>query len=64
MGKAALIADVTEYFTSLHIPAPSFNARLTAGGPLSIDGLIRAAPRRKRRPRHRRLTSPSPGMGR
>ncbi len=39
-GKLHSIPDVTEFFTSLHIPAPGFNARLTAAGPLSIDGLI------------------------
>jgi putative oxidoreductase len=30
-GKLHSIGDVTEYFTSLHIPAPGFNARLAAG---------------------------------
>src|SRR5450432_3052338 len=29
-GKLHSIPDVTEFFTSLHIPAPGFNARLTA----------------------------------
>lgn len=29
-GKLHSIPDVTEFFTTLHIPAPGFNARLTA----------------------------------
>lgn len=29
-GKLHSIHDVTEFFTTLHIPAPGFNARLTA----------------------------------
>ncbi|HEX3904159.1 MAG TPA: DoxX family protein [Polyangia bacterium] len=29
-GKLHSIPDVTDFFTSLHIPAPGFNARLTA----------------------------------
>jgi len=29
-GKLHNLADVTEFFTTLHIPAPAFNARLTA----------------------------------
>jgi putative oxidoreductase len=29
-GKLHSIPDVTEFFTNLHIPAPGFNARLTA----------------------------------
>ena len=29
-GKLHSIPDVTEFFSSLHIPAPGFNARLTA----------------------------------
>jgi putative oxidoreductase len=29
-GKLHSIPDVTEFFTGLHIPAPGFNARLTA----------------------------------
>jgi putative oxidoreductase len=29
-GKLHSIPDVTEFFASLHIPAPGFNARLTA----------------------------------
>jgi putative oxidoreductase len=29
-GKLHSLSDVTEFFTSLHIPLPAFNARLTA----------------------------------
>jgi putative oxidoreductase len=29
-GKLHSLSDVTEFFTTLHIPAPAFNARLTA----------------------------------
>jgi putative oxidoreductase len=29
-GKLHSLSDVTDFFTSLHIPAPGFNARLTA----------------------------------
>jgi len=29
-GKQHSLSDVTEFFTTLHIPAPAFNARLTA----------------------------------
>jgi putative oxidoreductase len=29
-GKLHSLPDVTDFFTSLHIPAPGFNARLTA----------------------------------
>jgi putative oxidoreductase len=43
-GKLHSLGDVTEFFTSLHIPAPGFNARLTActeffGGLLILLGL-------------------------
>ena len=30
-GKLHSLGDVTDFFTSLHIPAPGFNARLAAG---------------------------------
>jgi putative oxidoreductase len=43
-GKLHSLADVTEFFTSLHIPFPAFNARLTAtteffGGLMILLGL-------------------------
>jgi len=43
-GKLHSLGDVTDFFTSLHIPAPGFNARLTAateffGGILVLMGL-------------------------
>ena len=43
-GKLHSLGDVTEFFTSLHIPAPGFNARLAAsteffGGILVLVGL-------------------------
>src|ERR1700722_12447 len=43
-GKLHSIPDVTAFFTSLHIPAPGFNARLTAateffGGVAVLFGL-------------------------
>src|SRR5678815_950910 len=43
-GKLHSLGDVTDFFTSLHIPAPGFNARLTAateffGGLLVLVGL-------------------------
>src|SRR5689334_1367351 len=44
LGKFNSLANVTEYFASLHIPMPGFNARLTActevfGGALFLVGL-------------------------
>jgi putative oxidoreductase len=43
-GKLHSLGDVTDFFASLHIPAPGFNARLTAateffGGLLVLLGL-------------------------
>jgi len=44
-GKLHSLADITEFFTTLHIPAPHFNAVLVAstecfGGALLIVGLL------------------------
>src|SRR5215831_16059449 len=44
-GKLHSLGDITEFFTSLHIPAPHFNAVLVAstefiGGSLLILGLL------------------------
>jgi putative oxidoreductase len=38
-GKVHSIPDLTEFFTSLHIPAPGFNAHLVAGTEL-VGGLL------------------------
>jgi putative oxidoreductase len=38
-GKLHHLPDVTDFFASLHIPAPAFNARLTAGTEL-VGGLL------------------------
>src|SRR4051794_37766383 len=40
VGKLQHLDNITEYFASLHIPMPGFNARLTAGTELFGGALV------------------------